>query len=261
MSQTQSNDWNPETYARFRGLRLRPALDLLSQIEDLPSGPVIDMGCGAGAVGAVLKHRFAGRPLVGVDSSPAMLEQAEETGVYDALTLTDAADWHSVTPPALIFSNALCHWLPDHETLFAGWAKLLAKGGSLAVQMPRQFEAPSHAALRLIAANMYPDRFDFTGWTAPVAPPEAYHAMLAPLGQVRVWETTYLQALPAVEAGHPVRHFTQSTAMRPFAAKMSEVEYEGFVAAYDAALGRVYPLTGDGGAVLPFRRLFFTLTP
>ncbi|KCV83079.1 trans-aconitate 2-methyltransferase [Actibacterium atlanticum] len=261
MSQTQRHDWNPETYARFRGLRLRPAMDLLAQVEDLPGGPVVDMGCGAGAVGAVLKHRFAGHSLMGVDSSPAMLEQAEETGAYDALTLTDAVDWHSDSAPALIFSNALCHWLPDHETLFAGWASTLAKGGTLAVQMPRQYEAPSHSALRLIAANMYPDRFDFTGWRAPVSTPEDYQKMLSPLGQVRMWETTYFQTLCAVDEGHPVRHFSQSTAMRPFLAKMSEDEQKGFVASYDGAMARVYPLNPDGSAVLPFRRLFFTLKP
>ena len=37
-------DWNPEAYARFRGLRLRPALDLLAQVGDLPLGDVVDLG-------------------------------------------------------------------------------------------------------------------------------------------------------------------------------------------------------------------------
>ena len=39
-------------------------------------------------------------------------------------------------------------------------------------------------------------------------------AVLDPLGDVRVWETSYVQQLaPSVE-GHPVRGFTRSTAMR-----------------------------------------------
>ena len=69
---TQS-DWNPERYARFGGLRLRPALDLLAQVGHVPDGAVIDLGCGNGAVGGALAARFEGRALVGVDSSPAML--------------------------------------------------------------------------------------------------------------------------------------------------------------------------------------------
>ena len=50
-------DWSPETYARFRGLRLRPALDLLAQVGDLPPGDVIDLGCGDGAVAGALAAR------------------------------------------------------------------------------------------------------------------------------------------------------------------------------------------------------------
>ena len=54
-------DWNPETYARFRGLRLRPALDLLAQVGELPAGDIADLGCGAGAVGPALAARWPGR--------------------------------------------------------------------------------------------------------------------------------------------------------------------------------------------------------
>ncbi len=72
-------DWNPGTYARFRGFRLRPALDLLAQVGDIPEGPVIDLGCGNGAVCAVLAARFGPR-ILGVDSSPAMLAEAKATG-------------------------------------------------------------------------------------------------------------------------------------------------------------------------------------
>ena len=74
-------DWNPAAYARFSGFRLRPALDLLAQVPGaLPDGPVIDLGCGNGPAGAVLKARFPGRDLWGLDSSPAMLAAAQATG-------------------------------------------------------------------------------------------------------------------------------------------------------------------------------------
>ena len=47
-------DWDPEAYARFRDLRLRPALDLLARVPQLPAGDVVDLGCGAGAAGPAL---------------------------------------------------------------------------------------------------------------------------------------------------------------------------------------------------------------
>lgn len=60
-----SRDWDPARYATFRDLRLRPALDLLAQVGELPPGDVIDLGCGDGAVADALAARFPGRGLVG----------------------------------------------------------------------------------------------------------------------------------------------------------------------------------------------------
>lgn len=251
-------DWNPETYARFRGLRLRPALDLLARVGDIPDGPVIDLGCGNGAVGAALKERFGAR-LTGVDSSPAMLAEAQATGAYSDLEQADIAQWQPQTPPGLIFSNAALHWLPAHETLFPRFAGFLAKGGTLAVQMPRQFWAPSHRFLRDIAQSMFPDTFDFTGWEAPVHAATEYWRLLAPLGQIDVWETEYVQRLEPGEYGHPVRRFTESTALRPFVEKLTEDEATAFVQRYESALSSAYPLLPDGSALLPFRRLFLVL--
>ena len=62
--------WNPESYARFGGLRLRPALDLMAQVGALPAGDVVDLGCGAGAAGPALAERFHDRRRIGVDISP-----------------------------------------------------------------------------------------------------------------------------------------------------------------------------------------------
>lgn len=140
---------------------------------------------------------------------------------------------------------------------------MLTKGGVLAVQMPCQFAGPSHQALRDVAQSLFPDRFDFAGWQAPVALPQAYAQMLAPLGAVSVWKADYIQRLAPVETGHEtghtVRHFTQSTAMRPIIEKLDEVERESFITAYEAVLTGFYPLENDGSILFPFKRVFFTL--
>lgn len=256
MSQGAKQDWNPGAYARFRGLRLRPALDLLAQVGDLPEGDVVDLGCGDGAVAEALATRFPDRRLIGVDASPAMLEAAQG---YGAMVLADIADWQPAAPPALIFSNAALQWLPDHSALLPRLAGFLPPGGVLAVQMPRQHAAPSHRFLRDIAQTMFPDRFDFRQWKPPVAPVPDYWQVLTPLGAVEAWETDYVQRLDPVALGHPVRFFTGSTAMRPFLDKLTEAEAAAFTAAYDEALGAAYPLLPDGAALMPFRRLFFVV--
>ncbi len=74
------------------------------------------------------------------------------------------------------------------------------------------------------------------------------------------WETEYIQRLEPSEAGHPVRRFTESTAMRPFVEGLSAEQAAAFVAAYDAALAGPIHGSTDGGVLFPFRRCFFTLT-
>jgi trans-aconitate 2-methyltransferase len=252
-------DWNPETYSRFRGLRLRPALDLLAQVGALPDGAVVDLCCGDGAVGPALAQRWPERRRIGFDASPAMLAKAEETGVYSALVQGDAALWQPDTPPALIFSNAALQWLADHARLMPRLAGLLAPGGTLAVQMPRQYGAPSHRFLRDIAAAMFADRFDLGPEDPPVRAALHYWQMLAPFGQVQAWETEYVQRLEPAEEAHPVRRFTESTAMRPYLERLTPAEASAFAAAYDSALSAAYPLLPDGAVLFPFRRCFFTL--
>lgn len=254
-------DWQPDHYARFRDLRLRPALDLLAQVPDIPRGPVVDLGCGDGAAAGALRARFRDHPLEGVDSSPAMLGQASATGLYDRLIGADIAKWQADEPAALIFSNAALHWLGDHAALLPRLAGMLAPGGTLAVQMPRQHAAPSHRFLRDFAADMFPGRWDAGLWQAPVAAPADYCRLLAPLGAVGVWQTDYVQRLvPAAEGGHPVRRFTEATAMRPYLERMNAAEAQAFTARYEAALHSAYPAEADGSVLFPFRRLFFTLT-
>lgn len=252
-------DWNPQLYARFRDLRLRPALDLLAHVGDPPGGAVIDLGCGAGAVAPALRQRFPGRPLIGVDASTAMLAAARDSGQYDRLVPADLADWQPEAPPALILSNAALQWLDDHDRLFPRLVAALAPEGVLAVQMPRQYGAPSHRFLRDFAAEMFPDRFDFSHWHPPVRSPLDYARLLAPLGETDIWETDYFQRLAGGGPGHPVRHFTQATVMRPFLDRLNPAEAAALVERYDDALHAAYPAEDDGSVLFPFRRLFLTL--
>lgn len=256
MTTKAKTDWNPETYARFRGLRLRPALDLLLQVGAVPKGAIMDLGCGDGAAAGALKQRYRKHRLLGLDASPAMLARARG---YDELVQADAAEWQPTEPFALIYSNAALHWLDDHASLMPRLAGHLMPGGALAVQMPRQYFAPSHRFLRDIAAALFPDRFDAATFDAPVQTAVTYWQMLSPLGQVEAWETDYVQHLEPAEDMHPVRAFTQSTAMRPFVEKLTADERQAFVSAYDKALASAYPVLADGSALMAFRRVFFVL--
>lgn len=250
-------DWKPDRYALFADLRLRPALDLLGAVPELPEGAVVDLGCGAGAVAAALRARFPGRALVGVDSSPKMLAQAE--GAYDSLTEARIEDWEPAAPPALIFANAALNWVEDHAAVLTRLTGLLPSAGVLAVQVPRQSARPSHALWRSLSTELFPGRFDWSDWVSEVAEPAFYARLLERLGAARVWETQYYQRLEPCSDAHPVRLFTRATYGRRVLDKLSEAEQTRIEAAYDLSVAETYPLEADGSVWFPFRRLFFVV--
>ncbi|PIL17781.1 hypothetical protein P775_23120 [Puniceibacterium antarcticum] len=257
MTVTADQDWNPGAYHRFRGLRLRPALDLLRSVGPLPEGDVVDLGCGGGAVGPALGQLR--RRLIGVDTSPAMLAQARLTGGYDQLLEQDLAEWQAEAPVALIFSNAALHWLGDHEALLPRLAGMLAPGGVLAVQLPHQNNAPSHRLWRSLVDELFPGRVDARQGPKVMLPAE-YHRMLAPLGKVVLWETEYYQELAPDAEGHPVRRFTEGTYARPILNKLDKDEQIRLITTYESVIGKAYPKGPNGTVLFPFRRMLFTLT-
>ncbi|GAA3868789.1 methyltransferase domain-containing protein [Celeribacter arenosi] len=253
-------DWNPDLYARFAGLRRQPALDLLARVGALPSGDVIDLGCGNGAVGPVLATRFPDRARLGVDLSPAMLAQARDGGHYTVLHEADLTQWRPDAPPALIFSNAALNWVPDHATLIARLVGMLAAGGMLAVQVPAQHDEPSHAMVHDIARDLAPDVVTTPQAHTHVRAPCDYAELLAPMGEANVWTTQYMQRLDPVGQGHPVRHFTQSTYLRRYLDLLESAQLaDAFLDRYDTALFEAYPPDESGAVWFPFKRLFFTL--
>jgi trans-aconitate 2-methyltransferase len=257
MNVTAEQDWNPGAYHRFRGLRLRPALDLLRAVGPLSEGAVVDLGCGGGSVGPALGQLR--RHLIGVDTSPAMLGQARLTGGYDELLEQDLADWRAMGPVAMIFSNAALHWVADHETLLPRLAGMLEPGGVLAVQIPHQNKAPSHRLWRSLVDELFPGRVDRDQGPKVMLPAE-YHRLLAPLGKVMLWETEYYQELAPDAEGHPVRRFTEGTYARPILNKLNAEEQSRLIRTYESVIGKAYPKGPDGTVLFPFRRLFFTLS-
>lgn len=254
-----NSDWNPGAYARFHDQRLRPALDLLNAVGQMGAGDVVDLGCGNGAIGKALKARAGGRELVGVDASPAMLAKARAEGAYDSLQQADFRDWYPRKAPGLIFSNAALHWAGEHETLLPRLARMLAKGGTLAVQFPHQNKAPSHRVWLSLVEEMLPGRVEKMG-TPGVMSPVRYEELLAPLGNLRLWETEYYQRLVAEAGSHPVRRFTESTYARPVLAALEGKEKAELIRRYEDVMHKAYPVRADGSVLFPFRRLFFTLT-
>ncbi len=255
----QKHDWNPGAYARFGDLRLRPGLDLLNAVGQMGAGDIVDLGCGNGALASALRARSGGRDVIGVDTSPAMLEKARASHDYTQVQRADIAEWHPRRAPGLIYSNAVLHWVGNHEQLLPRLVSMLGKGGTLAVQMPHQNKAPSHRVWLSLAEELFPGRAGKMG-TPGVMAPVRYDELLAPLGKFRLWETEYYQRLMAEPGSHPVRRFTEHTYARPVLQVLDEADKATLIARYEEVMHAAYPVRADGSVLFPFRRMFFTLT-
>ncbi|MGE5545406.1 MAG: methyltransferase domain-containing protein [Solirubrobacterales bacterium] len=245
--------WDPTVYTAFAQPRLRPALDLLGRIDAAAPARVADIGCGTGNVTRLLAERWPVAAVTGVDSSAEML--AEATDARITWVRADAGTWCPEAPLDVLFSNAALHWLDDHVALFPRLLGMLAPGGTLAVQMPRNHGAPSHTCMVAAAeAGPWAERLAPILRPSPVAEPSFYYDVLAPrAARLEIWETEYLQVL---DGDDPVVRWTTGTALKPLLDALDQPWRAEFLADYTARIRASYPQRADGKTLFPFRRLF-----
>ncbi|MDT7725957.1 MAG: trans-aconitate 2-methyltransferase [Actinomycetota bacterium] len=249
--------WDPAKYLDFGDLRGRPFYDLLGRVAATEPRRVVDLGCGPGNLTASLAERWPKAALEAGDSSPDMVAAAQARGV--AARLLDVRDWHPAPDTDVVISNAVLQWVPGHQALLRRWVTELPPGAWLAVQVPGNFNAPSHSLVRELAAgpewvSQLADvvfREDGT-----VSEPAAYAELLASAGcAVDAWETTYVQRLTGPDA---VLEWITGTALRPVKAAMDPDAWARFRRQLAPLLNTAYPPRADGTTWFPFRRIFFT---
>lgn len=257
--------WDPRQYLKFSNERLRPGFDLLAQVADLPPGPIFELGCGTGVHARAIAEQWPDHTVTAIDRSPQMLAEAAQSPSRVQWVEADIAHWSAPSPAALIFSTATLQWLEGHARLFPRLVRQLGQNGVLAVQMPRNFAAPSHALMRETALDgpwaklLEPHTRAEAGpdtllRTEPVMPPAAYYDLLRPLvAALDLWETEYLHVL---EGEDPVVEWVRGSALRPVLEALPPELAKGFEAAYRARVREAYPRRPDGKTLLPFRRIF-----
>jgi trans-aconitate 2-methyltransferase len=248
--------WNPAQYLKFSQPRLRPALELLARVDLDAPAVVCDLGCGTGAITQIMAERWPGATVIGVDDSADMLERATGAAANLRWHHQNIATWQPESPADLIYSNAALHWLPDHARLIAALTACLAPGGVLAVQMPRNFAEPWHAAIaQTVREGPWRPRLEPLLVESPVAEPMWYLELLGSLyPHIDLWQSQYFQIL---RGENPVKEWTKGTWLRPFLLALPEAERDAFEQAYAQRVAAAYPRRADGTTVLPFKRLFF----
>lgn len=247
--------WSPAQYLKFADERSRPARDLLAAVPLEKAARVVDLGCGPGNSTELLVERFPEAEVIGLDSSPEMLDAAQKRLPQVTFVEANVETWSPEAPVDLLYANATFQWVADHHGALARLFEGLAPGGVLAVQVPDNLDEPSHALMRAVSSQSpWAPKFRVPIAREPIASPSAYYDLLIPFAsRIDIWHTHYNHPLQGPAA---IADMVKSTGLRPYLARLDETEKAEWLARYEAKLADAYPPLADGRVLYRFPRLF-----
>jgi trans-aconitate 2-methyltransferase len=191
---SSTREWDAETYHRVSTPQVQWAEQVLGRMELRGDETVLDAGSGSGRVTAMLLERLPRGRVVAVDGSAAMVDAARETLPADRVRFLvgDLVDLSLGEPVDAVFSNAVFHWIRDHDRLFAALHAALRPGGRLVAQCGGEGNvAAFHDAMHAVGEHE-PYAEHLAGWWPwNFASPEQTEERLRRTGfvDVRCWRS------------------------------------------------------------------------
>ena len=256
--------WSPQRYLRFESQRLRPALDLLGQIDHPNPRRIADLGCGTGNITPFLHERWPTAEILCLDSSKEMLDRARANHIAQDIDISKVEYQHSDfelvnldKPVDLIFSNAALHWVgfDIHRTLLPHLLSMMNTEGVLAFQMPDTRAQNSHLMMHKAMEDL---GFDHqVRWVTTEVDPDQYYDLLKPIcTHIDMWSSTFVHSM---QGDNPVADFTASTGLGPYVDSLggsSTKEGGAFIEKYRELMKKSYPKQGDGTTLFSMKRFF-----
>jgi trans-aconitate 2-methyltransferase len=243
------------------GPRTRGCRDLLANVDHPGPRLVIDLGCGPGNNTELIADRWPEALVVGVDSSPQMIEAArtrERPGRLE-FRVGDVREWAPDAAVDVVLASAVLHWIPEHLELLPRLAGYLAPGGVLGFQVPGG-GAPGSAmdiAEELIAAAQWSDKLPGGLDPSRVHSVAEYLTALGDAGlRAEAWQTRYLFPLPGEDS---VARYMAGSVLRSVLARLSPADADLFLAQYAERLRATHPpfvIGGEPVEVLDMQRTF-----
>jgi trans-aconitate 2-methyltransferase len=249
--------WDDAQYLKFADARTRPAAELLARVPAEAPARVVDLGCGPGNSTELLVARWPDAQITGVDNSEAMLARARETLPKQRFELSDLRTFRADAPVDVTFANASLHWVPEHAQVLPALLDALAPHGSLAFQMPNNYQEPSHRLMREVILKYVPD-LSVVQTHPPIESAAFYYDLLAPRAKhVDIWQTRYEQVVPDAAA---IVEWFKGTGLRPYLEAIEPEQRKAFEREYESEIARAYPERSDGRRLFSFPRLFIVCT-
>jgi trans-aconitate 2-methyltransferase len=131
-------DWDAKAYDRLAAPQEEWSREVLARLPLKGDETVLDAGCGSGRVTRLLLDRLPEGKVIGVDGSESMVEEARRSladyGERVELIHSDLLALELDEPVDAVFSNAVFHWIFDHDELFRRLRSAVKAGGLLAAQ-------------------------------------------------------------------------------------------------------------------------------
>ena len=130
---SKPDSWNSELYQSSHSFVWQYGRDLLVLLNAKPGERILDVGCGTGQLTAEIAQ--FGAEVVGVDSSPEMIQTAQGNFPQVVFEVADAAAMPYSREFDLVISNAALHWVRDQLGAIASIARALKPCGRLVLEM------------------------------------------------------------------------------------------------------------------------------
>lgn len=129
--------WDAKTYHKISHIQETWAKELISKYEWTGDEVVLDAGCGSGRVTNIIAKTLNKGRIFAVDVDENMIKTAREK--YNHLKNvfflnSDLLNVELPEPVDVVFSNAVIHWIPNHNQLFKKFWDILKPRGKILIQ-------------------------------------------------------------------------------------------------------------------------------
>lgn len=169
--------WNASEYVKHASFVPAMASDVVGLLNPKEGEAILDVGCGDGELTKILQEK--GCSVIGVDSSPSMIEMAKNRGIESYVM-----DGHNIPYQNkfdAVFSNAALHWLTQPEEVIKGAYLALKENGRFVAELGGKGNV---AALLKAMQEVFDENTDFGQFHMPWFFPsvEEYQGLLEQAG-------------------------------------------------------------------------------